>query len=116
MNRVRQPFHVSSLALAAAEAALEDEEFLAQSAELNRRGMLQLTEAFAALGLEWIPSAGNFITFKIGDAVGIDRALLQQGVIVRPIAGYGMPHWLRVSIGLPEENARFIAALKRAMA
>ncbi|ENO90139.1 histidinol-phosphate transaminase [Thauera linaloolentis] len=116
MNRVRQPFNVSSVALAAAEAALEDEEFLAQSAELNRRGMLQLTEAFSALGLEWIPSAGNFVTFKIGDAAGINRALLQQGVIVRPIAGYGMPHWLRVSIGLPEENARFIAALKQAMA
>ncbi|MFT3758786.1 histidinol-phosphate transaminase [Thauera sp.] len=116
MNRVRQPFNVSSVALAAAEAALADEEFLAQSAELNRRGMQQLTDAFVAMGLEWIPSAGNFVTFKVGDAAGVNRALLQQGVIVRPIAGYGMPHWLRVSIGLPEENARFIAALKRALA
>ena len=114
MNRVRQPFNVSSVALAAAEAALGDDEFLAQSAELNRRGMEQLTTAFAALGLEWIESAGNFVTFKIGDAVGINRALLRQGVIVRPIAGYGMPHWLRVSIGLPEDNARFIAALRQA--
>ncbi|HQZ04097.1 MAG TPA: histidinol-phosphate transaminase [Thauera sp.] len=116
MNRVRQPFNVSSVALAAAEAALDDDEFLAQSAELNRRGMQQLTAAFAALGLEWIPSAGNFVTFKIGDAAGINHALLQQGVIVRPIAGYGMPHWLRVSIGLPEENSRFISALKQALA
>lgn len=116
MNRVRQPFNVSSVALAAAEAALADDEFLAQSAELNRRGMVQLTDAFAALGLEWIPSAGNFVTFKVGDAAGVNRALLQQGVIVRPIAGYGMPHWLRVSIGLPEENERFIAALRRALA
>ena len=116
MNRVRQPFYVSSVALAAAEAALDDDEFLAQSAELNRRGMQQLTAAFAALGLEWIPSAGNFVTFKIGDAAGINHALLQQGVIVRPIAGYGMPHWLRVSIGLPEENSRFISALKQALA
>jgi len=115
MNRVRQPFNVSSVALAAAEAALADDEFLAQSAELNRRGMVQLTEAFGALGLEWIPSAGNFVTFKVGDAAGVNRALLQQGVIVRPIAGYGMPHWLRVSIGLPEENERFIAALRRAL-
>ncbi len=115
MNRVRQPFNVSSVALAAAEAALADDEFLAQSAELNRRGMVQLTEAFGALGLEWIPSAGNFVTFKVGDAAGVNRALLQQGVIVRPIAGYGMPHWLRVSIGLPEENERFIAALGRAL-
>ena len=116
MNRVRQPFNVSSVALAAAEAALADDEFLAQSAELNRRGMVQLTDAVAALGLEWIPSAGNFVTFKVGDAAGVNRALLQQGVIVRPIAGYGMPHWLRVSIGLPEENERFIAALRRALA
>lgn len=116
MNRVRQPFNVSSVALAAAGAALDDEEFIEQSAELNRRGMQQLTDAFVALGLEWIPSAGNFVTFKVGDAAGVDRALLRQGVIVRPIAGYGMPHWLRVSIGLPEENARFIAALKQALA
>ncbi|HHW64192.1 MAG TPA: histidinol-phosphate transaminase [Rhodocyclaceae bacterium] len=116
MNRVRQPFNVSSVGLAAAEAALADEEFIARSAEINRRGMAQLTTAFVELGLEWIPSAGNFVTFKVGDAVGINQALLRQGVIVRPIAAYGMPHWLRVSIGLPEENARFIAALKQALA
>jgi len=116
MNRVRQPFNVSSVGLAAAEAALADEEFIARSAEINRRGMAQLTAAFAELGLEWIPSAGNFVTFKAGDAVGVNQALLRQGVIVRPIAAYGMPHWLRVSIGLPEENARFIAALKQALA
>mgnify|MGYP001236418263 CR=1 FL=1 len=115
MNRVRQPFNVSSVALAAAEAALGDEEFIARSAELNRRGMKQLTEAFAELGLEWIPSAANFVTFKVGDAAGVNLALLRQGVIVRPIAGYGMPEWLRVSIGLPEENARFIEALRKAL-
>ncbi|APR04896.1 histidinol-phosphate transaminase [Thauera chlorobenzoica] len=116
MNRVRQPFNVSSIALAAAEAALGDEEFIARSAELNRRGMVQLTEALAAMGLEWIPSAGNFVTFKVGDAIGVNQSLLRQGVIVRPIAAYGMPHWLRVSIGLPEENARFIEALRQALA
>ncbi len=115
MNRVRQPFNVSSVALAAAEAALADEEFLARSAELNRRGMEQLTEAFAAMGLQWIPSAGNFVSVKVGDAAAVNTALLKQGVIVRPIAGYGMPEWLRVSIGLPWENARFIAALEQAL-
>jgi len=115
MNRVRQPFNVSSVALAAAEAALGDDEFLARSAELNRRGMTQLVAAFRELGLEWIPSAGNFVTFKVGDAIGVNQALLRQGVIVRPIAAYGMPHWLRVSIGLPEENARFIDALRQAL-
>jgi histidinol-phosphate aminotransferase len=116
MNRVRQPFNVSSIALAAAAAALGDEEFLARSADLNRRGMAQLTEAFAELSLEWIPSAGNFVTFKLGDAAAVNLSLLRQGVIVRPLAGYGMPEWLRVTIGLPEENARFLAALREALA
>lgn len=115
MNRVRQPFNVSSVALAAAVAALSDAEFLERTADLNSRGMAQITEALAELSLEWIPSAGNFLAFKVGDAAAVNRALLQQGVIVRPIAGYGMPEWLRVSIGLPEENARFIAALRQAL-
>ena len=115
MNRVRQPFNVSSIALAAAVAALDDEEFLARSAEINQRGMKQLTDAFAERGLEWIPSAGNFVTVRVGDAAAVNQALLRQGVIVRPIAGYGMPEWLRVSIGLPEENARFIDALRHAL-
>lgn len=116
MNRVRQPFNVSSIALAAAEAALGDEEFLARSADVNQRGMAQLTAAFAGLGLEWIPSSGNFVTVKVGNAAAVNQALLTQGVIVRPIAGYGLPEWLRVSIGLPEENARFIDALRQALA
>lgn len=116
LNRVRQPFNVNSVALAAAAAALDDEEFLARSAEVNRRGMEQLTTAFRAHSLEWIESAGNFVTFKVADAAATNTALLRQGVIVRPIAGYGMPDWLRVSIGLPEENERFIAALAQALA
>jgi histidinol-phosphate aminotransferase len=115
LNRVRQPFNVSSLALVAAEAALEDEEFLVQSAELNRRGMAQLLEGFKALGLEWIPSAGNFVTVRVVDGAAVNGRLLRQGVIVRPIAGYGLPEWLRVSIGLPEENARFLDALRAAL-
>lgn len=116
MNRVRQPFNVSNIALAAAAAALRDEEFLARSAELNLRGMSQLTEAFDRLGLEWIPSAGNFVTFKVGDGAAVNAALLRKGVIVRPIGAYGMPEWLRVSIGLPEENQRFIDALGEVLA
>lgn len=116
MNRVRQPFNVSNVALAAAAAALADDEFIARSADINRRGMTQLTQAFDALSLEWIPSAGNFVTVKVGDAVAVNMALLRQGVIVRPIAGYGLPEWLRVSIGLPEQNARFVEALRTALA
>lgn len=115
LNRVRQPFNVSSLALVAATAALDDEEFLAKSAELNRRGMRQLLEGFAALGLQWIDSAANFVTVRVGDAATVNARLLRQGVIVRSVAGYGMPEWLRVSIGLLEENARFLAALGEAL-
>tara|TARA_R110002049_G_scaffold9975_14_gene49727 strand:+ start:413 stop:1552 length:1140 start_codon:yes stop_codon:yes gene_type:complete len=115
LNRVRQPFNVGSVSLAAAEAALGDEEFLARSAELNDRGMRQLTEAFARFDLEWIPSAGNFVALRVGDAAAVNLGLLSRGVIVRPIGGYGMPEWLRVSIGLPEENARFIEALSLAL-
>jgi len=115
MNRVRQPFNASNVAQAAAVAALEDQDFVEKVAENNRQGMDQLTSAFTGLGLEWIPSFGNFVTVRVGDAAKVDRSLLAQGVIVRPIAGYGMPEWLRVSVGLPEENARFIVALKRAL-
>ena len=116
LNRVRQPFNVSSIALAAATAALDDQDFLIRSAELNRAGMARIAAAMNEMGLETIPSSGNFVTVKVGDAAGVNRRLLEQGVIVRPIAGYGMPEWLRVSIGLESENARFIDALRLALA
>ena len=111
MNRVRQPFNVNNLAIAGALAALDDEAFLNASHELNRRGMAQLVAALQKLGLEYIPSYGNFITFRAGDAATVNQKLLKQGVIVRPIAGYGLPEWLRVTIGTEAENARFIEAL-----
>ena len=115
LNRVRHPFNVNGVALAAATAALEDTDFVARSAELNRQGMTQLCRALAHLELEWIPSAGNFIAVRVGDGAAVNRKLLQQGVIVRPIGGYGLPECLRVSIGLPDENQRFIDALASAM-
>jgi histidinol-phosphate aminotransferase len=115
LNRVREPFNVNNVALAAAEAALGDEAFLAESFEVNRRGKAQLVAAFDALGLKYIPSSGNFVAFHVGDAATINRKLLEQGVIVRPVASYAMPEWLRVTIGLPEENERFLAALKIAL-
>ena len=114
MNRVRQPFNVNHLALVAACAALEDDEFIAKSREVNTRGLRQLEKGFAALGLEYIPSRGNFITVNVGDAARIYERLLREGIIVRPIAGYGLPKHLRVTVGLPEQNERFLAALKRA--
>ena len=115
MNRVRQPFNVNNLAIAAAVAALDDHVFVAESYELNRRGMEQLVAGLKRLGLEYIPSYGNFVTFKAGDGAAVNQKLLQQGVIVRPIGGYGLPQWLRVTIGTEPENARFLEALEKAL-
>ncbi len=120
LNRIRQPFNVNSVAQAAAIAALADTDFLRRSAELNRDGKRQLTQAFDRLGLEYVPSSGNFVLVRVGDDDGagarVNLALLRQGVIVRPVGNYNLPRWLRVTIGLPEENAAFIAALERALA
>ncbi|MDP5239999.1 histidinol-phosphate transaminase [Uliginosibacterium sp. 31-16] len=115
MNRVRQPFNVNSLALAAAQGALSDDDFLKRSYENNCAGMAQLIKGLEAMNLQHIPSVGNFLTFRVGDGAGVNRRLLQQGVIVRPISSYGMPEWLRVTIGLPAENDRFLAALAVAL-
>jgi histidinol-phosphate aminotransferase len=115
LNRVRQPFNVNNLALAAAQAALDDHLFLAESFELNRAGMAQIVAGLKRLGLEHIPSHGNFVTFRADGAVGVNQRLLRLGVIVRPIAGYGMPEHLRVTIGLERENARFLDALEKAL-
>jgi len=114
MNRVRQPFNVNSMALAAATAALGDVDFVRQSFELNRSGMRQVTEGFKRQGIEYISSYGNFVSFRVKDAAGVFRNLLRVGVIVRPLASYGMPQYLRVTIGLESENARFLAALEQA--
>jgi len=117
LNRVRQPFNVNSLALAAALAALEDEAYLIESRRINRIGMQQLEEGCAALGLSWIPSRGNFLAIDLGrEAAPVFQGLLREGVIVRPVANYGMPSYLRVTIGLPAENQRFLDALKQVLA
>jgi histidinol-phosphate aminotransferase len=113
LNRVRQPFNVNTLAQAAAIAALGDAGFLQRAYEVNKAGKQVLCQAFERLGLEYVPSYGNFVLVRVGDAAGVNLALLKQGVIVRPVAGDGLPEWLRVSIGLPEENQRFIAALSQ---
>ena len=116
LNRIRQPFNVNSLAQAAAIAALQDAAFLQKGFDLNRAGYLQLTDAFEEMGLTYLPSAGNFVLVKVGDEVDagakVNLALLKRGIIVRPVANYGLPQWLRISIGLPDENAAFIDALR----
>ena len=113
LNRVRQPFNVNLPALAAAQAALDDREFLARARKVNAEGLAQLSEGFARLGLRHIPGEANFLAFEIPDAGGAFQRLQREGIIVRPLRGYGMPDWLRVTVGLPEQNARFLSALSR---
>jgi len=116
MNRVRQPFNVNSLALAAAAAALDDMEFVARSYALNLQGMAQLEEGAGRLGVDFIPSYGNFLTIRVGKAPEIYKRLLRRGVIVRPVGGgYGLPEHLRVTIGTQAENEKFLGALAAAL-
>jgi len=116
LNRVRQPFNVNALAQAAAIAALADEGYVAESRAANLAGMRQLEAGFRAIGLDYIESFGNFVTVKVGDAARVNLSLLKQGVIVRPVANYGMPQYLRITIGTQAENTRFLAALRTALA
>lgn len=118
LNRVRQPFNVSSFALAAAVAALKDTDFIEQSRALNLQGMAQLEQGFAQLGLNWVSSRANFILVDLRRSGSqVFDALLKKGVIVRPVGGgYGMPNHIRVSIGLQEENSRFLEALAQVLA
>lgn len=112
LNRVRQPFNVNSLALVAAVAALEDSDYLAQSQALNRSGMRQLRADLAGLGLRCLPSVGNFLCVDMGrPGRDVFAALLPRGVIVRPVDNYGLPDFLRVTVGSARENQRLIAAL-----
>lgn len=117
LNRVRQPFNVNSMAQAAACAALEDQDFIRRSVEMNRQGMEQLTGAFDELGLAYIPSVGNFVTVDVGrPAAEVDSALLHAGCITRPVANYGLPNHLRITIGTEGQNSRVLSALKKALA
>ncbi len=112
MNRVRQPFNVNSIALSAATAALGDMEFVARSYAENLQGLRQLREGAERLGLDYIPSFGNFLTIRVGKAQEIFRRLLRRGVIVRPVGGpYELPEHLRVTVGTEAENERFLASL-----
>lgn len=116
LNRVRQPFNCNSLALAAAKAVLTDEEFVTKTAINNQQGLVQLTAFFQEKKLQFIPSKGNFVLLDLQQpAAPIYQKLLEKGVIVRPVAGYGLPNHLRVSIGLPHENQRFIDALSQVL-
>jgi len=116
LNRVRQPFNVDSLAQVAALAALGDDAYLQASVDLNKRGLRQLADGLDRLGVAYIPSFGNFLAIDLRrDAAPVDQALLRLGVVTRPIANYGLPQHLRVSVGLEDENARFLDALEQVL-
>ncbi len=117
VGRVRHPFNVSVPALAAAEAALDDQAFIERSRRLNQAGLAQLQAGLKELGRPVLPSAGNFVTFELdGEAAPVYDALLRRGVIVRPLANYGLPRHLRVTVGTEEENQRFLTALAEVLA
>jgi histidinol-phosphate aminotransferase len=115
LNRVRQPFNVNALAQAAAVAALADTAYVDESRALNRAGLRQLEEGVRELGLSFVPSHANFLMVRVGDAATVYRRLLEQGVIVRPVANYGLPEFLRVTVGLAAENRRFLEAAANAL-
>lgn len=117
LNRVRQPFNVNSLAQVAARAALDDAGHVARSRQINAMGLLQLSSGLSALGWRVLPSAGNFVLVDTGStALPWYEKLLRAGVIVRPVASYGLPDHLRITIGLPEQNERLLSVLRALMA
>lgn len=111
MDRVRQPFNVNALAQAAALGALGDDSHLEASVKNNTDGFEFLEGKLKAMGLKVVPTEANFFLVEVGDGKGVYDGLLKQGVIVRPMASYGLGRYIRVTIGLPEENNRFIEAL-----
>ncbi|AOS43731.1 Histidinol-phosphate aminotransferase 2 [Lacunisphaera limnophila] len=115
VQRARQPFNVNAIAAAAATAALDDEEFVADCRRENFAGLAQLAAGFQALGLEFVPGHGNFQLVKVGDGLAVFDALQRRGVITRPVKGYGLPEWLRVTVGTPAQNTRLLAELAAAV-
>jgi histidinol-phosphate aminotransferase len=112
LNRVRQPFNVNAIAQAAAVAALDDTAFAEKCAHENRAGLVQLEAGCRELGLEFVPSVANFMLVKVGDGMRVFEALQRRGVIVRPVKSYGLPEWIRVTVGTREQNARLLAELR----
>ncbi len=116
MERVRQPFNVNSLAQVGALAALEDKEHLQGTRVNNRRGLAYLYREMERMGLNYVPTQTNFFLINLKrNGAKVYQDLLQEGVIVRPMAGYGLPEYIRVTVGLPEENKRFVTALRKVL-
>ncbi|MEO5957637.1 MAG: histidinol-phosphate transaminase [Opitutaceae bacterium] len=111
LNRVRQPFNVNAIAQAAAVAALDDAAFAEKTARENRAGLAQIENGCRALGLEFVPSVANFMLVRVGDGTRVFDALQRRGVIVRPVKSYGLPEWIRVTVGTRQQNERLLEEL-----
>src|ERR1017187_266500 len=114
-EKIRQPFNINAIAQAGALAALDDAEHTRKTRENNTRGLKLYAEAFRQFSLEFVPSAGNFILVRVGEGQKVFEAMQKQGVIVRPMGGYQLGEWIRISVGTPEENERCLKALKAAL-
>ena len=112
LEKIRQPFNINSVAQAGALAALDDTKHVEKTRKINSRGLKLYARTFRKLGLEFIPSQANFILVRVGDGQRVFGELQKQGVIVRPMGGYQLPEWIRISIGTPKENKRCLEALK----
>ena len=117
VNRIRPPFNCNTLAQAAAAGCVNDQAFLDRVYEMNRSGVKQLEDGFSSLNLEFVPTKSNFVLVHIGPkAAELNQALLDRGIIIRPCASFGLPEWIRVSVGTADQNERFLAALKELLA
>ncbi|MSU58031.1 MAG: histidinol-phosphate transaminase [Pedosphaera sp.] len=114
-EKVRQPFNINAIAQAGALAALDDSAHVQRTRENNARGLKFFTEALTQLKLEFIPSAANFILVRVGEGQKVFEAMQRVGVIVRPMGGYQLGEWIRITVGTPEQNERCLAALKSAL-
>jgi len=111
LEKIRQPFNINSVAQAGALAALDDKEHMARTRKNNTLGLRFFEKALPDLNLEYVPSAANFILVRVGDGQRVFVELQRLGVIVRPMGGYQLPEWVRISIGTPAENERCLAGL-----
>ena len=115
LEKIRQPFNINSIAQAAALAALEDAEHMRKTRENNMRGLEFLSRKLRELNLEYVPSAANFVLVRVGEGQRVFEAMQRQGVIVRPMGGYQLPEWIRISVGTPKENERCIESLRKSL-
>ena len=115
LEKVREPFNVNAVAQAGAVAALDDQSHAARTRKNNQRGLKLYSKTLKKLGLEYVPSTANFVLVRVGDGLKVFSGLQKLGVITRPMAGYQLPEWIRISIGTSEENERCLAALTQVL-